>query len=959
MLGKCIYVFILLITTISLPAQIIKTVAGSTCGYSGDGGPATSAQIIGDYYCYPAFDNAGNMYLAESGVNTIRRVDAVTGVITTIAGTFNVIGYTGDGGPAANALLYHPYSLAIDDAGNIYFTDQTATVIRMINPAGIITTVSGPYATSCVVGDGGPVSGARFEAISAITTDHNGNLYISDFGCNVIRKVNAAGIITTVAGNGTWGFSGDLGLATSAQLAYPFKVAVDNNGNIYIPDAQNHRIRRVDAVTGIITTVAGNGVRGYTGDGGQATGAEIAFPGSVVLDNAGNFYFGDYNMVVRKVDPSGNITTYAGNGIPGYTGDGGLAQNAEINLTEGLIKTDNNGNIYFINYSNCVIREIPTCANPLRINHTPVHNQICIAGTASFSIIVANAGSFLWQVNDGTGWKPLADDAVYAGSNSSQLTVSASNASLNGYLFRCSATNPCGTLNSIPDTLTILTAAPPAVSINASVGTICTGTPVTFTALPFRGGNGPQYQWIKNGMAVGTNAPLYSDNTLNNNDQISCVLTSNSNCITTTQATSNNIVMVVNPVLQSTISIQPAVLDICKGSIVNFTSTISNAGPGPSYQWLKNGMAVGSNSALYADAVLNNNDQISCLLTGNYNCPLTPSSASNVVSAIVHAIISPSVSINTASTQICPGTPAIFNASTTNSTTVQYQWMKNTAAVGTDASSFLDNAVTQGDVYACKIIATGFCLSSPTAISNTIQMKLFNPAPVSLDQNPVLCVNSNRILDAGNFAGYLWNDGSILSTLLVADTGLYWVQVTDKNACMASDSVHIDAFAPIPGNFLSADTSICAYESLIVKAPSGYMNYVWNDNTSGPALTIKQPGLYYVEVTDDNNCKGADSILVSTKKCASGFHIPSGFTPNKDGANDLFRPLLYGNLVKYKFAIYNRWGQIIFESSDPSKGWDGNFNGGPQDTSAYVWFCIYQFSGEPPKSEKGTVVLIR
>ncbi len=153
---KAFCVIILLITTHSLHAQIIKTVAGTTCGqYAGDGGPATSASLTSDYYCYPAFDNAGNMYFSETDVNTIRRVDAVTGIITTIAGTVNVIGYTGDGGPAANALIYHPSSLAIDDAGNIYVSDQVGTVIRMINPAGIITTVSGPYATSCIVGDGG------------------------------------------------------------------------------------------------------------------------------------------------------------------------------------------------------------------------------------------------------------------------------------------------------------------------------------------------------------------------------------------------------------------------------------------------------------------------------------------------------------------------------------------------------------------------------------------------------------------------------------------------------------------------------------------------------------------------------------------------------------------------------------------------------------------------------------
>ena len=957
-IGICL--IILLIVTGSLHAQIIKTVVGTDCyNYGGDGGPATSAHISDPYYCYPAFDNAGNMYFAETDLNLIRRVDAATGIITTVAGTFNVIGYTGDGGPAANALLYHPASLAIDDAGNIYIADQVSTVIRMINPAGIITTASGPYATSCGVGDGGPLSGAQFEAIAGLTTDHNGNLYISDYGCDVVRKVNSAGIVSTVAGNATHGFSGDNGPATSAQLAYPCPVAVDNSGNIYIPDAQNHRVRRVDAVTGIITTVAGTGVLGYSGDGGPATSAQTSFPGSVVIDNAGNFYFGDYNMVIRKVDPAGIITTYAGNGTPGYTGDGGPAQNAEILLTEGRISMDNLGNIYFINYYSCVIREVPTCVNPVTMTHTAVNTKICNSGTAVFAVIANNASGLLWQFNDGTSWKPLTDDAVYAGSNTNQLTITASNNSLNGFLYRCVASNNCGTINSTPDTLTILTATPPAISISASATSICPGTTINFTAIPVNGGSAPQYQWLKNGINTGTNSSTYSDNSSINNDQLSCMLTSNSTCVTTTQAVSNNIIIQVNPVLQQTISIQPTSVDICKGSIVNFTSLVTNAGSGPSYQWLKNGIPVGTNSALYADAVLKNGDLISCSLTSSYSCPLVPAAASNVVTVIVHSLTTPSVTINTPSTQICPGNLATFNAIATNATTVQYQWIKNSAPVGTDANSFLDNGVKQGDAYTCKITATGICLSSTTATSNTIQMKLFNAPVVTLDRSQLLCESSKRILDAGNFASYSWNDGSSSRTLIVTDTGRYRVTVKDNNGCAASDSVNIVAYAAVPGNFLPADTAICAYASFTVNAKSGYSNYIWNNTTPGQSFTIKQPGLYFLEVTDENNCRGMDSILVSPKKCAAGFHCPSAFTPNRDGANDIFRPLLYGNIVGYSFAVYDRWGQRVFESYDPAKGWDGNLNGLPQDTNTFVWICTYQFSGEPLKTERGTVVLIR
>jgi gliding motility-associated-like protein len=171
--------------------------------------------------------------------------------------------------------------------------------------------------------------------------------------------------------------------------------------------------------------------------------------------------------------------------------------------------------------------------------------------------------------------------------------------------------------------------------------------------------------------------------------------------------------------------------------------------------------------------------------------------------------------------------------------------------------------------------------------------------------------------------------------------------------------VHIDGYAKSPTDFLPPDTAICTYESLTLRAKSGYNNYIWSDNSSGPVITIKQPGLYYLEVTDENSCVGTDSILVNSKQCAIGFHIPSAFTPNGDGKNDIFRPLLYGDILAYKFAIYNRWGQPVFQSSDPSKGWDGNVTGVPQDTNTFAWICQYQLAGEPAKTEKGTVVLIR
>jgi hypothetical protein len=255
-----------------------------------------------------------NLYITDANNERVRKVDALSNVITTVAGT-GVAGYSGDGGLATNAELNFPDGVALD-------------------------------------GDG--------------------NLYIGDALNNRIRKVTVAtSLITTVAGNGTGGYSGDGGPATSAELNFPSRPSLDTSGNLYIADYQNNRIRRVDASTGFITTVAGNGVAGYSGDGGVASGAELNGPVSVTVDAAGNLYVGDVNNArIRAVNTTGSqtillgvsiqpgeIETVAGNGLIGYSGDGGAATNAEIDFPTGL-EVDGLGNLYFADAENNVIRRI-------------------------------------------------------------------------------------------------------------------------------------------------------------------------------------------------------------------------------------------------------------------------------------------------------------------------------------------------------------------------------------------------------------------------------------------------------------------------------------------------------------------------------------------------------------------------------------------------------------------------
>jgi trimeric autotransporter adhesin len=285
---------------INAKTGIITTVAGNgTGGFSGDGGPATSAELLKPGNI--AFDRQGNLYIADLFNQRIRKVSKATGIITTIAGT-GASGYTGDKGLATSATLYYPDAVRIDSAGNIYIADELNNAVRKITVStGIITTVAGT-GSSGYTGDGGPATSAKIGCPSDIAFDSSWNMYISD-GNNVIRKVDAhTGIITTVVGNGTEGYSGDSASAKASSIDGPVGIAVDAFGNIYIADLDNSRIREVKASTGIITTIIGNGMKGYSGDGGPATKAEIYWPLFMTLDRAGNLYFDDnFNNRVRKV----------------------------------------------------------------------------------------------------------------------------------------------------------------------------------------------------------------------------------------------------------------------------------------------------------------------------------------------------------------------------------------------------------------------------------------------------------------------------------------------------------------------------------------------------------------------------------------------------------------------------------------------------------------------------------
>ncbi len=288
-------------------------------------------------------------------------------VITTVAGVNNQ-GYAGDGGPATSASLSNPEGVVVDSAGNVYFADKGNYAVREVNTGGIINSIAGPGSLifGAPIGDGGPATSANFawtnSLFAAVAMDAAGNLYISDSGHGRVRKINTSGIISTVAGSGTPGSGGDGGPATSASLFAPAGIVLDKAGNLYIADPSVGRVRKVDT-SGNISTVAGTGTVGYSGDGGLASSAQILPPIGLAMDAKGNLYIAESGAGVphvRKVDTSGIITTFAGSGSStGFAGDGGPAVNAQLNTLAGLA-VDQAGNVYIADAGNYRIRKVDT-----------------------------------------------------------------------------------------------------------------------------------------------------------------------------------------------------------------------------------------------------------------------------------------------------------------------------------------------------------------------------------------------------------------------------------------------------------------------------------------------------------------------------------------------------------------------------------------------------------------------
>jgi gliding motility-associated-like protein len=292
----------------------------------------------------------------------------------------------------------------------------------------------------------------------------------------------------------------------------------------------------------------------------------------------------------------------------------------------------------------------------------------------------------------------------------------------------------------------------------------------------------------------------------------------------------------------------------------------------------------------------------------------------------------------------CSGDSIVLNAGTgfTN-----YQW--------SNGSNMQNITIKAAGSFSVRATTLQGCSSADT-------LKVMNVFPnplVKLNKDTGLCIGTAKVLDASNFASYLWNNGSTSQTISINNIGTYAVLVTDNNGCKGRDTARITTLYQPPALFLPQDTAICSYGTLELSSNNNYETYLWNTGSSTKNIIINRNGLYWLQVKDKNSCVGIDTVTVSLKECLQGFFMPNAFTPDGNNLNDDLKPLIFGKIKSYRFTVFNRYGQVVFQSNDRFAGWSGLFNGVEQPPGSYAWLCAYQLENEAPVIKKGTAILIR
>ncbi len=760
--------------------QIIITIAGNgygtgtpVGGYSGDSGPATAAML--NYPSGVTLDDSNNLYIADTHNNRIRKTTLAnainaTGTISTVFG-IGTIGFSGDNGPATTAQLNRPADICRDKFGNFYIADENNYRIRMVSTAGVINTIAG-NGINGYSGDGGSATNAKIGTIEQISVDVLGNIYIGDQAAQRIRKVNSAGIITTIAGNGTAGYSGDGGPATAAELNWPRGTCTDRKGNLYSADIYNNRIRKVDT-SGIITTFAGiGGISTYSGDGGLATLAHLGYPSDVDVDSLGNIYISDFdNFVVRKVDTLGIITTVAGDGLQGYSGDGCAATSAQVHYTYGLT-TDGSKFLYIADEENHRIRRVGPDHPPL---FTHGHNQnltVCAGVTGSIDTFLAVIDSDAGQQETWTAVASPVHGTVVA----SYVTTSTGDTLLPvGLSYTASSTYSGNDSFKISvydcvymaDTTTIHVTVNPLPNVGTITGSsgVCVGAVITLTDLTVGGAWSSSLPGIATvgstgivrGVATGTATISYS-------------ATNSCGTVAVTK------IIMVSSTSAGSIS-GPSV--VCPSNTIPLTDSISG------------GVWVCSNS----HASVTSGGLVSGISTGidTISYSVTNSCGSATATHIVTVQPLPAVGGITGTSSVCAGT-----TSSLTDTTGSGVWVSDAPGIATVSATGLVSGVS-GGLATISYSVTNSCGTAVATHPVTVNPL---PAPGVIAGLSMVCVGATITL-SDSPAGGVWsaaNDNANISgtTVRGISAGIDTISYTLTNLCGSVPAIKVVTVNPLP-----------------------------------------------------------------------------------------------------------------------------------------------------------------
>jgi hypothetical protein len=529
----------------------------------------------------------------------------------------------------------------------------------------------------------------------------------------------------------------------------------------------------------------------------------------------------------------------------------------------------------------------------------PASDSVCENTAAVFSITVSGVGlNYQWQQNTGSGYVNVVDGGIYSGANTNILTISSAALGMDGYLYQCVISNNCSPviLTSNACALNVIPGVPAGltVSVNPST-TICAGTNVTFTALPVNPGTSPVYQWVLNGVNVGTNSTVYSNAALNNNDQVTCIMTSNAQCVFGSPVAFNTS-MTVNPNLPVSVSISATSSVICPGTNVNFTATPVNEGTSPVYQWILNGANVGINSSAYSNSTLVDGDVISCIVTSNAVCATGSPAASNNITITVNPLLPVSVSVSAAPAgPVCSGTNVVFNASPVNGGgTPVYQWLLNGSNVGSNSPTYSNAALVNGDMVSCILTSAASCATGSPATSNTVTMVVNPNLPLSVSISAstptTICAGDNVIFTAtpvngAGYESYQWqvngmnvgSNSAVYSSASISNGDAVTCILTTAEPCVTgnpatSNTINftVNPVAPVSVSVSQNPVgAICSGTNVIFTAnpvnPGGGPSYQWYLNggaTGSNSTTFSSSALA------DNDV--ITVVLTSDVSCASG-----------------------------------------------------------------------------------------